>query len=86
MQLIDHSSFQIGQAELPLLDRTYYSSNSSTTAAYLSFMREITEALNDGSEVDEKDIEEMFQLERKIAQVLCSFISSSLLRITTELL
>lgn len=43
--------------------------------AYLDFIRDVAQELNNGQDIDPDDVKQMFRLEKKIAQV--SFLSLS---------
>ena len=67
--LIDHCLLQITQGSLSLLDRTFYHADPTMINAYLDFIRNVAQELNNGQDIDPDDITQMFRLEKKIAEV-----------------
>jgi predicted metalloendopeptidase len=61
--------FQIGQSDLGLKDRSYYTKEDEVTIAYKDYIRDLAQALNNGVSVNDIDVNAIFDFEKEIAQV-----------------
>jgi hypothetical protein len=70
--------FKIGQSSLGLEDRSHYKYESDITVAYREFIREVALILTNRTLTIDEDINQIFEFEKTIAQVILFRYTKSL--------
>jgi len=60
----------MGQGDLGLGDNSYYTTENNITIAYKNYIRDLAQALNNGTSINDADVTAIFEFEQEIATVI----------------
>jgi hypothetical protein len=63
----------MSQGDLGLRDKSYYTTENNITIAYKNYIRDLAQALNNGTSINDTDVTAIFEFEKAIATVIVTY-------------